>query len=175
MKIILVWLSIDLTSAKYILTQRINALYMVYKEYSVTIGDQTNELSETSNNYFFDQPNKKRTCLRLNVKKLTITFKNITKTLKLQSANFEMSLKAASKTFMLLGKCIPCVKQNASKFIVKRLELDTNLNMVSKVGIQLCLTKPLANGIRASSTNTNPMKEENFIFFSGLISQIPHV
>nr|CAI5863973.1 unnamed protein product [Callosobruchus analis] len=38
-----------------------------------------------------------------------------------------MTLQAASKTFMFLGQCVPCVKQGVSKFKVKRLELDENL------------------------------------------------
>lgn len=41
-----------------------------------------------------------------------------------------MTLQAASKTLMLLGQCVPCVKQQASKFKIKRLELDQNLLMV---------------------------------------------
>lgn len=41
-----------------------------------------------------------------------------------------MSLRAAAKSLMVLGECVPCVKQNASKFRVKRLELDENLLMV---------------------------------------------
>ncbi|CAG9838903.1 unnamed protein product [Diabrotica balteata] len=40
-----------------------------------------------------------------------------------------MLVPAINKTFMLLGQCVPCLKQGASKFKVKRLELDTNLNM----------------------------------------------
>ncbi|XP_056643536.1 28S ribosomal protein S17, mitochondrial [Diorhabda sublineata] len=40
-----------------------------------------------------------------------------------------MALAAATKSFMLLGQCVPCIKQGASKFKVKRLELNTNLNM----------------------------------------------
>ncbi|KAF5274630.1 hypothetical protein FQR65_LT04330 [Abscondita terminalis] len=40
-----------------------------------------------------------------------------------------MALAAASKTFLLLGECVPCLKQNASKFKIKRLELDQNLLM----------------------------------------------
>ncbi|KAK9875531.1 hypothetical protein WA026_007919 [Henosepilachna vigintioctopunctata] len=40
-----------------------------------------------------------------------------------------MALRAASKVSILLGQCVPCIKQNASKFKIKRLELDTNLNM----------------------------------------------
>lgn len=38
---------------------------------------------------------------------------------------------AASKTLLLLGKCVPSLKQGAAKFKVRRLELDINLNMVS--------------------------------------------
>lgn len=33
---------------------------------------------------------------------------------------------------MLLGQVIPCVKQNASKIRIRRMELDTNLNMYFK-------------------------------------------
>ncbi|CAG9765872.1 unnamed protein product [Ceutorhynchus assimilis] len=40
-----------------------------------------------------------------------------------------MALPAASKAYMLLGVCVPSLKQGASKFKVKRLELDVNLNM----------------------------------------------
>lgn len=38
--------------------------------------------------------------------------------------------KALSKSFMLLGQCLPSLKQNASKIRVRRMKLDTNLNMV---------------------------------------------
>lgn len=41
------------------------------------------------------------------------------------------ALKSATKAFMLMGKCVPCLKHNASKIQVKRLELDQNLLMVS--------------------------------------------
>lgn len=41
-----------------------------------------------------------------------------------------MAVSAASKTFMLIGQCVPCLKHNASKIKVKRLELDQNLLMV---------------------------------------------
>lgn len=37
----------------------------------------------------------------------------------------------ACKTFMLLGQCVPSVKQNTSKIRVKRLVLDEKLLMVS--------------------------------------------
>lgn len=50
-----------------------------------------------------------------------------------------MALKAASKVPMLLGQCVPCIKQNASKFKIKRLELDTYLNMVIHIFNQLFL------------------------------------
>nr|XP_022904633.1 28S ribosomal protein S17, mitochondrial [Onthophagus taurus] len=40
-----------------------------------------------------------------------------------------MAFKTASKALMVLGECVPCVKENASKFRVKRLELDQNLLM----------------------------------------------
>ncbi|XP_044736320.1 28S ribosomal protein S17, mitochondrial [Chrysoperla carnea] len=36
---------------------------------------------------------------------------------------------ATSRSFLVLGQCVPCIKQNASKFRVKRLELDKNLLM----------------------------------------------
>lgn len=36
----------------------------------------------------------------------------------------------AAKNFLLLGQCVPTVKQNAAKIRVKRLELDENLLMV---------------------------------------------
>lgn len=49
-----------------------------------------------------------------------------------------MALNKANKAFMLIGQCVPCVKQNASKIQVKRLELDTNLNMVSGFN-RLCI------------------------------------
>ncbi|XP_062542759.1 small ribosomal subunit protein uS17m [Armigeres subalbatus] len=38
----------------------------------------------------------------------------------------------ASRTFMLLGQVMPCIKQNASKIRIRRMELDTNLNMYFK-------------------------------------------
>ncbi|XP_026461825.1 28S ribosomal protein S17, mitochondrial-like [Ctenocephalides felis] len=37
--------------------------------------------------------------------------------------------KAASKAYMLLGQCLPCVKEKASKIRVKRMDLDENLLM----------------------------------------------
>ncbi|KAK5647417.1 hypothetical protein RI129_002309 [Pyrocoelia pectoralis] len=40
-----------------------------------------------------------------------------------------MALAAASKSLLLLGECVPCLKHNASKFKVRRFELDTNLLM----------------------------------------------
>jgi len=44
-----------------------------------------------------------------------------------------MSLVKATKSLLLLGRCAPSVKQNASKIVVKKLELDQNLLMVSVV------------------------------------------
>lgn len=38
----------------------------------------------------------------------------------------------ASRTFMLMGQVMPCIKQNASKIRIRRMELDTNLNMYFK-------------------------------------------
>lgn len=40
------------------------------------------------------------------------------------------NLGEAAKKFLLLGQCVPSVKQNAAKIRVKRLELDENLLMV---------------------------------------------
>lgn len=37
----------------------------------------------------------------------------------------------SARNLLLLGQCIPCVKQSASKIRIRRMELDTNLNMVS--------------------------------------------
>jgi len=42
-----------------------------------------------------------------------------------------MALTKTSKALMLLGQCVPSVKQNASKIRVKRLVLDEKLLMVS--------------------------------------------
>lgn len=36
-----------------------------------------------------------------------------------------------ARKFLLMGQCVPAVKQNAAKIRVKRLELDENLLMVS--------------------------------------------
>lgn len=40
-----------------------------------------------------------------------------------------MSSKAG-KVFLLMGQCLPSLKQNASKIRIRRMTLDTNLNMV---------------------------------------------
>ncbi|VVC44363.1 Ribosomal protein S17/S11,Nucleic acid-binding, OB-fold [Cinara cedri] len=40
-----------------------------------------------------------------------------------------MNLSTAAKSLLLLGRCVPSVKKNASKIIVKKLELDENLLM----------------------------------------------
>ncbi|XP_060536569.1 small ribosomal subunit protein uS17m [Cylas formicarius] len=40
-----------------------------------------------------------------------------------------MSLPPIAKTFMILGQCVPSMKQGVSRFKVRRLELDKNLNM----------------------------------------------
>lgn len=42
-----------------------------------------------------------------------------------------MSLAGAAKSLLLLGRCVPSVKKNASKIVVKKLELDQNLLMVT--------------------------------------------
>lgn len=48
-------------------------------------------------------------------------------------------LPSAAKCFMLLGQCVPCVKQQASKFKIKRLELDKHLLMVCiSILIHIC-------------------------------------
>lgn len=39
---------------------------------------------------------------------------------------------SAVRNLILLGQCVPCVKQTASKIRIRRMELDTNLNMVRK-------------------------------------------
>lgn len=36
----------------------------------------------------------------------------------------------ASRGLLLMGQCIPCIKHNASKIRIRRMELDKNLNMV---------------------------------------------
>lgn len=44
----------------------------------------------------------------------------------------------ASRGLLLMGQCIPCIKHNASKIRIRRMELDKNLNMVrSCVVVQL--------------------------------------
>lgn len=52
-----------------------------------------------------------------------------------------MSLVGATRSLLLLGRCAPSVKQNASKIIVKKLELDQNLLMVSRIVIFYLLYK----------------------------------
>lgn len=42
-----------------------------------------------------------------------------------------MSLSGAARSLLLMGRCAPSVKQNASKIVVKKLELDQNLLMVN--------------------------------------------
>lgn len=39
----------------------------------------------------------------------------------------------SARQLLLLGQCMPCVKHNASKIRIRRMELDTNLNMASIV------------------------------------------
>lgn len=31
-----------------------------------------------------------------------------------------------------MGQCMPCIKQNASKIRIRRMQLDKNLNMVGR-------------------------------------------
>lgn len=45
----------------------------------------------------------------------------------------------AARKFLLLGQCVPTVKQNATKIRIKRLELDENLLMVSNYLYRLLL------------------------------------
>lgn len=40
-----------------------------------------------------------------------------------------MAAATISRSYLLLGQCVPSVKHNASKFLVKRMELDKNLLM----------------------------------------------
>ncbi|XP_046999970.1 28S ribosomal protein S17, mitochondrial [Schistocerca americana] len=40
-----------------------------------------------------------------------------------------MATGVVNRSYLLLGQCVPCVKRNASKFKVKRMELDKNLLM----------------------------------------------
>lgn len=47
-----------------------------------------------------------------------------------------MSAKRLSKAAILLGHCVPSLKANASKIRIRKMELDTNLNMVRL--IELC-------------------------------------
>lgn len=42
-----------------------------------------------------------------------------------------MALPKAVNTFMMLGECVPCLKQGASKFRVKHLEFNSYIHMVS--------------------------------------------
>lgn len=43
------------------------------------------------------------------------------------------NISEAARKFLLLGQCVPTVKQNATKIRVKRLELDENLLMVRDI------------------------------------------
>lgn len=38
----------------------------------------------------------------------------------------------ASRGLLLMGQCMPCIKQNASKIRIRRMQLDKNLNMVGQ-------------------------------------------
>lgn len=42
-----------------------------------------------------------------------------------------MSSNVVRGASLLLGRCVPCVKQNASKIKVSKMELDENLLMVT--------------------------------------------
>lgn len=46
-----------------------------------------------------------------------------------------MTAPALPQTKLLLGRVVPCVKQNAAKIIFGRMELDTYLLMVSTLFI----------------------------------------
>lgn len=41
------------------------------------------------------------------------------------------------KLAIMLGQCVPSVKANASKIRIRKMELDTNLNMVSTQPVHL--------------------------------------
>ncbi|XP_063238174.1 small ribosomal subunit protein uS17m [Bacillus rossius redtenbacheri] len=43
--------------------------------------------------------------------------------------NITMSVPSAARGLLLLGRCVPSVKPNASKFRIRRLELDRNILM----------------------------------------------
>lgn len=40
---------------------------------------------------------------------------------------------ASKSAAILLGQCVPCIKNNASKIRIRRMVLDNNLNMVNKI------------------------------------------
>lgn len=43
-----------------------------------------------------------------------------------------MSIAGATRSLLLMGRCAPSIKKNASKIVVKKLEFDQNLLMVSE-------------------------------------------
>lgn len=51
----------------------------------------------------------------------------------------------ASKTFLLMGQCLPSLKTNASRISVKQMVLDTNLNMVILHNFSTSFTRFLLN------------------------------
>ncbi|XP_037951164.1 28S ribosomal protein S17, mitochondrial [Teleopsis dalmanni] len=38
----------------------------------------------------------------------------------------------SARNLILMGQCLPCIKKNAAKIRIRRMELDTNLNMYFK-------------------------------------------
>lgn len=58
-------------------------------------------------------------------------------------------MAAATRSSMLLGKVWPSVKKNAAKIKVKKMVLDTNLNMVRfcELSFLILLTKDLFHSI----------------------------
>lgn len=60
----------------------------------------------------------------------------------------------ASKALLLLGQCMPSIKQNASKIRVRRMKLDTNLNMVRFCRKVFCLELMLTSDLCSISEKT---------------------
>lgn len=60
---------------------------------------------------------------------------------------------------MLIGQCVPCVKENASKIRIRKMELDENLFMVSNPSIPYSLPACL-------STPTDHQNVSRFQYFN---------
>lgn len=67
---------------------------------------------------------------------------------------------AASRTTILLGQCLPCIKANASKFKVRKMVLDQNLNMVIEEIRKMLLTR---SGL-THNFSFQYFKKDEFIF-----------